>query len=68
METQDNNILTHLPLYGVLMGQIQEAGQVALHLLHAGTLAQDHAIEVEEEGLWQGRVESRLMLFRNPPI
>lgn len=50
------------------MGQIQEAGQVALHLLHAGTLTKDHAIEVEEEGLWQGRVVSRLMLFRNPPI
>lgn len=51
METQDN-ILTHLPLSGMLMGQIQEAGQMALHLLHAGALTQDHAVEVEEESLW----------------
>lgn len=51
VETQDN-ILTHLPLSGMLMGQIQEAGQMALHLLHAGALTQDHAVEVEEESLW----------------
>lgn len=50
------------------MGQLQEAGQVALHLLHAGTLTQDHAVEVEEDGLCQGREESRLMLLRNRPI
>lgn len=50
------------------MGEIQEAGQVALHLLHAGALTQDHAIKVEEESLWQGRVESRLILLRNTTI
>lgn len=71
-ETQDNilgwGVLTHLPLSGMLVGQIQEAGQVALHLLHAGALTEDHAIEVEEESLWQGRVECRLILLRDPPI
>lgn len=52
----------------MLMGQIQEAGQVGLHLLHAGALTEDHAVEVEEESLWQGRVECRLILLRNPPV
>lgn len=50
------------------MGQLQEAGQVFLDLLHAEALTQDQPVEVEEEGLRQGRVESRLMLLRNPPI
>lgn len=69
-EAKGNSLrtLTHLPLAGVLVGQLQEAGQVPLNLLHIGTLTQEQPIEVEEEGLGQDRVESRLMLFRNPPI
>lgn len=57
-EAQGNSLgaLTHLPLAGVLVGQLQEAGQVALNLLLAGALAQDQPVEVEEDGLGQGRV------------
>lgn len=61
-------MLTHLPLAGVLMGQLQEAGQVKLHLLHAEAFTQDQPVEVEKEGLGQGRVESKLTLVRNPFI
>lgn len=48
-----NNLrtLTHLSVAGVLVGQLQEAGQVALNLLHAGALTQDEPIEMEEQGL-----------------
>ena len=52
-EAQGNNprTLTHLSIAGVLVGQFQEAGQVALNLLHSGTLTQDQPIEMEEQGL-----------------
>lgn len=50
------------------MGQLQEAGQVKLHLLHAEAFTQDQPVEVEKEGLGQGRVESKLTLVRNPFI
>lgn len=48
-----NNLrtLTHLLVAGVLVEQLQEAGQVALNRLHAGALTQDQPIEMEEQGL-----------------
>lgn len=50
------------------MGQLQEAGQVALNLLHAGALTQDEPVEMEEQGLEQERVLSRRKLLRSAPI
>jgi hypothetical protein len=42
---------THLALAGGLVRQLQEAGQVALHLLGGDALAQDQPIEAEEDAL-----------------
>lgn len=46
-------LLTHLPVAGRLVGQLEELDQVLPHHVAVSTLPEDHAIQVKEEGLGQ---------------